>query len=102
MILNLPWRQTEIILSFLRLHPSTAFWTLSLSLFFFFFFMRATPFLIKDCLPTIVDIMVILSKAFYSSIEIMLFLFFDLLIQCSILNDLQILKTPYITWINLT
>ena len=29
MILNgLPWKQTEIILSFLRLHPSTAFWTL--------------------------------------------------------------------------
>ena len=29
MILNgLPWKQTEIILSFLRLHPSTAFQTL--------------------------------------------------------------------------
>ena len=29
MILNgLPWKQTEIILSFLRLHPSTAFRTL--------------------------------------------------------------------------
>ena len=29
MILNdLPWKWTEIILSFLRLHPSTAFWTL--------------------------------------------------------------------------
>ena len=29
MILNgLPWKRTEIILSFLRLHPSTAFWTL--------------------------------------------------------------------------
>ena len=28
-ILNgLPWKQTEIILLFLRLHPSTAFWTL--------------------------------------------------------------------------
>ena len=28
-ILNgLPWKQTDIILSFLRLHPSTAFWTL--------------------------------------------------------------------------
>ena len=27
MILNvLPWKQTEIILLFLRLHPSTAFW----------------------------------------------------------------------------
>ena len=29
MILNgLPWKQTEIIMSFLRLHPSTAFQTL--------------------------------------------------------------------------
>ena len=29
MILNgLPWKRTEIILSFLRLHPSTAFQTL--------------------------------------------------------------------------
>ena len=28
-ILNgLPWKQTEVILSFLRLHPSTAFWIL--------------------------------------------------------------------------
>ena len=25
---GLPWKQTEIILSVLRLHPSTAFWTL--------------------------------------------------------------------------
>ena len=30
-ILNcMPWKLTEIILSFLRLHPSTAFWTLLL------------------------------------------------------------------------
>ena len=30
MILNgLPWKRTEIILSFLRLHPSTAFGTLA-------------------------------------------------------------------------
>ena len=28
MLNGLPWKQTEIILSFLRLHPSTAFWTL--------------------------------------------------------------------------
>ena len=36
-ILNgLPWKQTEIILSFLRLHPSTAFQTLLLT-------MMATP-----------------------------------------------------------
>ena len=33
MILNgLPWKRTEIILSFLRLHPSTAFHTLLLTL----------------------------------------------------------------------
>ena len=29
---GLPWRQTEISLSFLRLHPSTAFWTLLLTM----------------------------------------------------------------------
>ena len=39
-ILNgLPWKWTEIILLFLRLHPSTAFWTLLLT-------MRAPPFLL--------------------------------------------------------
>ena len=53
MILNgLPWKQTEVILSFLRLHPSTAFQTLSLII-------KATPFLLRDFLPTVVDIMVI-------------------------------------------
>ena len=32
-ILNgLPWNRTEIILSFLRLHPITAFWTLLLTM----------------------------------------------------------------------
>ena len=41
-ILNaLPWKLTEIILSFLRLHPSTAFWTLLLT-------MMATPFFLRD------------------------------------------------------
>ena len=41
MILNgLPWKQTEIILSFLRLHPSTAFLTLLLT-------MMASPFLAR-------------------------------------------------------
>src|SRR5574337_434129 len=41
-ILNgLPWKQTDIILSFLRLHPSTAFQTLLLT-------MMATPFLLRD------------------------------------------------------
>ena len=28
MLNGLPWKRTEIIQSFLRLHPSTAFWTL--------------------------------------------------------------------------
>ena len=53
MILNaLPWKRTEIILSFLRLHPSTAFQTLLLT-------MKAALFLLKAFLPTVVDIMVI-------------------------------------------
>ena len=44
-ILNgLPWKRTEIILSFLRLHPGTAFWTLLLT-------MMATAFLQKDSCP---------------------------------------------------
>ena len=38
---GLPWKWTEIILSFLRLHSSTAFMTLLLT-------MRATPFLLRD------------------------------------------------------
>ena len=45
MILNgLPWKRTEIILSFLRLHPSIAFRTLLLT-------MMATPFLLRDSCP---------------------------------------------------
>ena len=36
--------ETEIILSFLRLHPSTAFLTLLLT-------MMATPFLLRDSCP---------------------------------------------------
>ena len=50
MLNGLPWKQTEIILSFLRLHPNNAFQTLvdyegySIS-----------P---KGFLPTVVDIMV--------------------------------------------
>ena len=36
--------ETEIILSFLRLHPHTAFWTLLLT-------MMATPFLLRDSCP---------------------------------------------------
>ena len=44
-ILNgLPWKRTEIILSFLRFNPSTAFQTLLLT-------MTATPFLLKDFCP---------------------------------------------------
>ena len=45
MILSgLPWKWTEIILSFLRLHPSTPFWTLLLT-------MMAPPFLQRDSCP---------------------------------------------------
>ena len=41
-ILNgLPWKWTRILLSFLRLHPSTAFWTLSL-------IVKATSFLLRS------------------------------------------------------
>ena len=36
-----PWRQTEIILSLLRLHPSTAFWNLCMTV-------MATQFLLRD------------------------------------------------------
>ena len=44
-ILNgLPWKLTEIILLLLRLHPSTAFQTLLLT-------MMATPFLLRDSCP---------------------------------------------------
>ena len=41
---DLPWKRTEIILSFLRLPPTTAFQTLLLT-------MRATPFLLRDSCP---------------------------------------------------
>ena len=41
---GLPWKRTEIILSFWRLHPSTAFQTLLLT-------MIATPFLLRDSCP---------------------------------------------------
>ena len=41
---------TEIILSFLRLHPNTAFQTLSL-FFFFFFNYEGTPCLRRDSCP---------------------------------------------------
>ena len=57
MILNgLPWKQTEIILSFLRLHASTAFWNL---------FVDYDGYSIssKGFLPTVVDIMVIESNS---------------------------------------
>ena len=49
-ILNgLPWKWADIILSFLRLHPSTAFRTLLLTV-------MATPFLLRDSCPHILDI----------------------------------------------
>ena len=55
MILNsLPWKQIEIILSFLRLHPSTAFQTLV--------DYEGYSISSKGILPTVVDIMVIWVK----------------------------------------
>jgi len=61
MILNgLPWKQTETILLFLRLPPSTALQTLLLTV-------MATPFLLKGFFPTVVDIMVIRVKLTHSS-----------------------------------
>ena len=48
---GLSWKRTEIILSFLRLHPSTAFQTLLLT-------MMTTPFLLRDSCPQIADTMV--------------------------------------------
>ena len=41
---SLPWKRIEIILSFLRLHPSTAFQTRLLTI-------RATAFLLRDSCP---------------------------------------------------
>ena len=51
MLSGLPWKRIEIILSFLRSYPSTAFQTLLLT-------MMATVSS-KGFLPTVVDIMVI-------------------------------------------
>ena len=51
MLKGLPWKQTEIILSFLRLHPSTAFWTLV--------DYEGNSISSKGFLPTVVDLMVI-------------------------------------------
>ena len=59
-ILNgLPWKQAEIILSFLRLHPSTAFLTL-------FVDYEGYSIFSKGFLPTVVDVMVIWIKLTHS------------------------------------
>ena len=42
-LIDLPWKWTKIVLPFLRLHPSTSFWTLLT--------VRATPFLPRDSCP---------------------------------------------------
>ena len=57
MILNgLPWKLTEIILLFLILYPTTAFW-----IFFFFFFFDYEGYSISagGFLPTVVDTIII-------------------------------------------
>ena len=60
MILNgLPWKWTEITLSFLRLHPSTAFWILV--------DYEGSSIFSKVFLQTIVDIIVIWVKFTHSS-----------------------------------
>ena len=51
MLNGLPWKQTEMILSFLRLHPSTAFQTLV--------DYEGSSISFMGFLPTVVDIMVI-------------------------------------------
>ena len=51
MLNGLPWKQIEIILSFLRLHPSTAFQTLA--------DYEGYSISSMGFLPTVVDIMVI-------------------------------------------
>ena len=56
---GLPWRRTEIILSFLRLHPSAEFWTLV--------DYDGFSFSSKGFLPKVVDIMVIGVKFTHSS-----------------------------------
>ena len=59
-ILNdLPWKGTEIVLLFLRLHLSSAFWTLFLT--------EGYSICSKGFLPTVVDIMVICVKFTHSS-----------------------------------
>ena len=67
------WKWTEIILSFLRLYPTIAFWTLLLTL-------RVIPFLLRDSCPIVVDIMLIWTK-FAHSILVHWFL----KCQCSLL-----------------
>ena len=50
MILNaLSWKRTEVILSFLRLHPRAAFWTLIVEY-------EGYSISLKGFLPTVVDI----------------------------------------------
>ena len=62
MILSgLPLKGTEIILLFMRLHTSTAFWTL------FFFYYDSYYISSKGNLPTVVDIMVPSGKPLKSS-----------------------------------
>ena len=58
MLNGLPWKQTKIIQSFLRLHPGTAFWTL----------VDCEGYSIssKGFLPTVVDILVIQIKFAHS------------------------------------
>ena len=49
-----PLKGTEIILSFIRLHTSTAFWTL----IFYFFYCDSYYISSKGLYPTVIDIVV--------------------------------------------
>ena len=63
MLNGLPWKWTEIILLFLRLHPSTAFQSMLLTFVDYDGYSISS----KGFLPTIVDIMVIWVKFTHSS-----------------------------------
>ena len=83
--LGLPWYwmvslgNKQIILSFMRLHQSTSFWTLLLT-------MMATPFL-----PTVVDIMVIWVKFTHSSLSLLQWIFLTQELNRGLLHCRQIL-----------
>ena len=68
-----------------------------------FIMLRYVPSMPTFCRVFIINGCQILSKAFSASIEMIIwFLFFNLLMWCIILIDLQMLKNPCINGMNLT